>query len=436
MEQTLKNRCVVLGVTGGIAAYKACTIARLLIGRGAAVQVIMTEAAARLVGPATFEALTGRPVCRGVFDNPGEISHINLAKRADVLAIAPATANTLAKISCGLADNLLTATALAATCPVVLAPAMNANMYRNAATQQNLQILRSRGLHLVGPASGALACGDSGEGRMSEPEEIVDFIDALLNRRNLARLGFDENTMLPAPESPLEIAQTHLLPKADGVGRRVLITAGPTVEAIDPVRYLSNRSSGKMGFALAEAARRHGAEVTLIAGPVDLPTPQGVRRIDVRSAQEMLQAVEERVRESDLFIGCAAVADYRVARESDTKLTKEELGDEISVRLVKNPDIVATVGSLSQGRPYTVGFAAETGNGEERARRKLEQKRLDLIVLNDVSDPKIGFGSDDNAVTVYDHQGRVAAFGVTPKRVLADLLMGLFFEGAAKRQGK
>ncbi len=431
MTAQLQNRNIVLAVTGGIAAYKACTLCRLLVKEGAKVRVIMTPAATKFVGPDTFAALSGNSVGVEIFGNSNQISHIAYASGADLIAVAPATANTIAKISAGLADNLVTASVLAATCPVLIAPAMNCNMYRNKATRQNLNTLMGRGLYVMTPGEGELACGTSGEGRMPEPEEILAFIIRLLTPGfNAKRLGLDENSMLPPPEKPLELAQTKLLPKAGGVGLRVLITAGPTSEAIDPVRVITNRSSGKMGYALAQAARERGAEVLLVSGPTNLNTPAGVKRIDVTTAQQMLQAVENEATSCDIVIGCAAVSDYRPETEAKTKITKQDSGDTLTVKFVKNPDIIATVGKLEQRRPYTVGFAAETDHETEHAKAKLARKNLDLIVLNNVADKALGFGSEDNEVWVYDRDGEVAHLPRQHKALIAGSLINLIFTSA------
>lgn len=433
MSTQLQNRNIILGVSGGIAAYKACALCRLLVTHGAKVKVVMTKAATQLVTPATFAALSGEKVHADLFDSPEEISHITLGAHADLLVIAPSTANTIAKLAAGLADDMLSATALAAACPIVVVPAMNTRMYHNAATQDNIATLIRRGIYVLKPAQGDLACGEEGEGRMPEPEDIFEFICALLGH---PRLGYDGRTLLPPPTAPLEIGQTKLLPRAFGAGSKILITAGPTVEALDPVRFLSNRSSGKMGYALAAAARERGAEVVLISGPVAELTPPGVTRVDVKTAQEMLQAVESYLPGTQIVIGCAAVSDYRAAQISSEKISKGS-EDELTLHLIKNPDIIAAVGRRESERPYTVGFAAETQFGPEHARLKLEQKHLDLIVLNDVSAEDSGIESDFNEVTVFDAQGEVAHLSKQSKRVIADQLIELIFRAAAlyRKQG-
>ncbi len=430
MNTELQGRKIVLGVTGGIAAYKACTICRLLIKMGADVQVVMTPSATKLVGAATFEALSGKPVGIDIFSETRKISHISVVKNADLYVIAPATANTIAKFASGIADNLLTGAFLAATCPILVAPAMNVNMYRNIATQDNIKTLLSRGIYVLTPDVGELACGVNAEGRLPEPEEICEYICSLLNDR----IAFQENKILPKPKKPLELGQTKLLPKANACGINVLITAGPTVEDLDPVRFISNRSSGKMGYALAKAWKDSGANVTLISGPVNLPVPSGIRRVDVRSTGQMLTAVDSLVSNHDIFIGCAAVADYRAASISKDKIKKQDNVDELTLKLVKNPDIIATVGNRSKDRPFTVGFAAETSHTEENARRKLNSKNLDLIILNDVSKPQIGFDSNENEVTIFDKEGKVAHFEHQPKALLAEALVDLIVNAYKAKQ--
>lgn len=434
MEAQLNNRKIVLGVTGGIAAYKACSLCRLLVKAGADVFVCMTEAATKMVGKDTFAALSGHPVSVGIFEESKEISHIALTSNADLVLIAPATANTIAKIAHGFADNMLTATTLAATCPVAIAPAMNSNMYANIATQDNLKTLVERGIYIIAPESGELACGTVGQGRMKEPEDIFEDVVAILsqridNNKNYHQLNISQDK-LPAPKKPLELTQTKLLPKSIGVGLKVLITAGPTEELIDPVRYISNNSSGKMGYALAQAAARLGADVTLISGPTNLDCPKGVKRICVRSALQMLTAVDEFVTSSNIMIGCAAVADYRVENISPIKIKKTDGSDTLTLKLVKNPDIIASVGLRESHRPFTVGFAAETNNCEQNAKDKLKRKGLDLVVLNDVSKTEIGFNSNNNEVTIFDKNGIVSHYDKQSKDVIAQLLMELIINRA------
>ena len=367
-----QNRTIVLGVGGGIAAYKACELARLVVkGRGT-VRVAMTRAATSFVQPLTFQALSGAPVLVDLFDPASEATygHLSLARQADLLVVAPATADLIARLSAGMADDAVTTTALAVTCPVLLAPAMNTRMWRNPVVQENLAALRARGFHVVGPGAGELADGDVGEGRLAEPEEIA-------------------------------VAASRLLGNLDLAGRRVLVTAGPTREPIDPVRFISNPSSGKMGYAIASVAARRGAEVTLVSGPTVLPDPGGVKVVRVETAEQMARAVEPAAQAMDLFVGAAAVSDYRPQAPSPSKIKKGP-GDETLV-LSRTPDILAGLGARFAGAkdaPVLVGFAAETEEVIARAREKLKSKRCDLVVANKVGGPGAGFGSDTNRVAL------------------------------------
>ena len=427
----LKNKKIILGITGSIAAYKACVLCRLLIKNGADVQVVMTPSACKLVGRDTLAALSGHPVPCDIFEDAGKIGHIAISKDADIAVVAPATAQTIAKLAHGFADNMLTAGLLAATCPIAIAPAMNVNMFRNQATQENLRILSRRGYYVMRPASGSLACGDTGEGRMPEPEDIMGFILSILNGSHAQRIGFEGREALPSPKSPAELGQTRLLPRASGAGLKVIVTAGPTAEAIDPVRFITNRSSGRMGYAIAKAARERGASVVLISGPTALEAPEGVTRINVRSALDMLQAVEDNLAGCSVFIGCAAVSDYRCENIADQKISGREKGQTMTLKLVKNPDIAATVGKLEHGRPFTVGFAAETINGEEHAKAKLEEKNLDMIAMNYVNSTTQGFGSGSNELFVYDRDGLAAHLPLQSKQALAGELCDMIFTKAA-----
>lgn len=425
----LQNRKIVLGVSGSIAAYKSCELLRLLVKNGADVYVALTEAASKLVAPATFEALSHHQVSTEIFDDTNHIKHIELSANADLIVIAPATAQTIAKLAHGFADNMLTATVLAAPCRTIIAPAMNQRMYQNQATQDNLEILRKRGFIILTPEDGDLACGEKGSGRMQDVDKIFNFICAILNsREGIPFAGYSQ--YLPSPANPLALGQTKLLPKVLGANLKVLITAGPTEEPIDPIRVITNRSSGKMGYALAEAARDMGATVTLISGPVNLNCPNGVRRINIRTCADMLNAIKDQVANADIVIGCAAVSDYRLAYVYDHKLTKNDTGDSITLTLIKNEDIISYVGHLEEKRPFTVGFAAETDHLEEHATEKLKRKNLDLIVLNDVSRQDIGFNSDLNEVSVFDKDGLVSKFTKAPKSVIARQLMELIFQNA------
>jgi len=367
-----QNRTVVLCVGGGIAAYKACEVARLVVkGRGT-VRVAMTRAATRFVQPLTFQALSGAPVLVDLLDPAAELAygHLALARVADLVVVAPATADLLARIRAGMADDAVTTTILAATCPVLLAPAMNTRMWRNAATQENVAALRARGFHVVGPGAGELADGDVGEGRLAEPDEIA-------------------------------LAASRLLGNLDLAGRKVLVTAGPTREPIDPVRFISNPSSGKMGYAVARVAAHRGADVTLVSGPTQLPDPPGVAVVRVETAEQMAHAVELASPDMDLFVGAAAVSDWRPAAASPRKIKKGE-GQETLV-LSRTPDILAGLGERHAGKkdaPVLVGFAAETEEVIAHAREKLRGKRCDLVVANRVGGPGAGFGGDTNRVAL------------------------------------
>ena len=391
---TLQHRRIVLGVSGGIAAYKAPDLVRRLRERGAEVQVVMTAGAQRFVTPTTFQAVAGREVRAELWDPAAEaaMGHIELARWADLIFLAPATADLIARLASGRADDLLATLVLATDAKVALAPAMNRLMWAHPATQANIAILRHRGVEVLGPGRGEQACGETGDGRMLEPLEIVSGVERLL----------------PAAESTVL------------AGKHVLITAGPTRERLDPVRYISNRSSGKMGFALADAARAAGAEVTLVAGPVNLPTPTGVKRIDVESAAQMHAAVEAAVGLADVFIATAAVADYRPAVVAERKIKKS--GERVEIVLERTPDILASVAARAQ-RPFVVGFAAETHDVETYARGKLESKNLDLIAANEVGDDK-AFDRDDNSLIVLWREGRVP-IGPASKQVVAKELIEL-----------
>ncbi len=382
----LFNRNVLLGVCGGIAAYKSAQLVRDLQALGANVRVVMTRGAEAFITPLTLQALSGHPVHRELLDEEAErgMGHIELARWADLLLIAPATADLMARLASGRADDLLCTVALATAAPKMLAPAMNQQMWRDPATVANSATLAERGVVLVGPDAGDQACGDVGPGRMSEPATIAARAAQLFRSGALA-------------------------------GLRVVITAGPTREALDPVRYLSNHSSGKMGFALAEAAVDAGAITQLISGPVSLETPAHVTRRNVESARDMLVASEELAAHCDIFIACAAVSDYRPVQAATLKIKKHE--ETLELALVRNPDIVAAI-AASSPRPFTVGFAAETGDPVDYARDKLRRKKLDLIVANDVSRSDIGFNSDSNAVTLVWPAGS-RALAVASKKTIA-----------------
>jgi phosphopantothenoylcysteine decarboxylase/phosphopantothenate--cysteine ligase len=390
---SLANKHILLGVTGGIAAYKSADLVRRLQDAGASVQVVMTPAAQEFITPLTLQALSGNPVHTALLDPEAEagMGHIQLARWADLVLIAPATADFMARMTQGMGNDLLTSICLATAAPIALAPAMNQGMWRNAATQHNLEQLIARKIHIFGPADGGQACGDIGPGRMLEPLQLVDAAASLFSTGSLA-------------------------------GKKVVITAGPTREAIDPVRYLSNHSSGKMGYALAEAAAEAGARTILISGPTQLKTPARVERIDVTSAADMYAASMAAAEGCDLFIAAAAVADYRPAQVAEQKLKKGS-EDSITLTLVKNPDIVASIAALPN-KPFTVGFAAESEKLLDYARAKLERKKLDLVIANNISDSQIGFNSDDNAVTLID-QSTTQELSQRSKQQLARELIAL-----------
>ena len=383
----LQGRKIALGVTGGIAAYKACDLVSRLKKRGAQVRVVLTENAAKFVPPLTFATLSGNPALTDTFAPRHELEHISLAKWADAYVIAPATANCLGKLANGIADDLLTTTYLAVTVPVLVAPAMNANMWRHPATQANLKTLLERGVRTVGPASGHLACGDDDVGRMSEPAEIVEALEQLMS------------------------------PRQDFAGTHVLVTAGPTVERIDPVRFITNRSTGKMGYALAEAARDRGAEVVLVSGPVSLAAPSGVERVSVESSAQLCEAVLSRGEWADVVIQAAAPADFRPASYSETKIKKT--GEGMSLLLENTTDIAAELGRRKHEGQILVAFAAETNDVLANARAKLNKKNADLIAANDVTRADAGFGVDTNAVTLITREA-VTPLPLMSKRGAAD----------------
>ena len=379
MSSEMKKPCVVLGVTGGIAVYKACELLRLLQKRGIDVFVVMTQNACCFVAPLTFETLSGHPVAVDTFDRPQtwEVEHIALAKRADLFLIAPATANIMGKMACGIADDMLSTTVMATRAPVLVAPAMNTGMWENAAVQQNVKTLRARGVEIVAPVSGHLACGDSGAGKLEDVAVIA------------------------------ERACELLFAKKDMEGLRVMVTAGPSREALDPVRYISNRSSGKMGYAIAQAAQKRGAEVTLLSGPVAIEAPQGVKLVPFTTTQELLDRASELAQEQDLLIQAAAPADYR-AKEVAPQKIKKQGGEPMTFTLVENPDVAATLGKAKRSGQVFVGFAAETNDVLAHARDKLARKNLDMIVANDVTRPGAGFDVDTNIVTLITKDGQEA----------------------------
>ena len=386
----LSGKCVVLGVTGGIAAYKACEIVSRLKKLHANVRVVMTEHACRFVAPLSFETMSGNQVYVSQFDKNWEIEHISLAKSADIMVVAPATANFIGKYACGIADDLMSTTVMAMTAPVLVAPAMNCAMWRSPATQQNLETLRQRGVKFVGPESGFLACGDTDVGRMSEPVKIVDEIMRLLT----------------APK--------------DLTGKHVLVTAGPTREMIDPVRFLSNRSTGKMGYAIAEAARDRGAKVTLVTGPVSLPPVPGVEMVNITSTLDLYDEVTSRAKTADAVIQAAAPADFRPESVSSVKIKKN--GEDMALRLVPNPDIAAALGQAKHDGQVLVAFAAETNDVLENAQKKLLKKNADMIVANDVTMPGAGFAGNTNCVTLITKEN-MESLPMMSKREVADAIL-------------
>jgi len=385
----LRDKTIVLGVTGSIAAYKAAEIASQLTQAEAKVNVIMTKEALQFISPVTFRAITGRPVVTEMFDLASEFSieHVSLAQAADIVVIAPTTANIIAKLATGIADDILCCTVLATRAPVLLAPAMETNMYTNLVTQDNLSKLKARGFVIIGPATGWLASGKEGLGRLADVNVIIGSIRQILGRGG------------------------------DLAGKHIVVTAGGTQEPIDPVRYISNRSSGKMGYALAEVARDRGAKVTLITAPTSLAEPAGVDVIKVNTAQEMYQAVENVAPKADVLIMAAAVADYRPIKAAEDKIKKGKAG--LILELECTPDILGTV----KGKFIKVGFAAESSNLVENAREKLKQKGLDLIVANDITATDSGFGTDTNQVTIIDQKGKIESLPLLPKRDVADRVL-------------
>ena len=386
----LTGKEIVLGVTGGIAAYKSAELVSRLRHLGARVSVIMTKNATEFVAPLTFQTLSSAQVAVDTFQAPEywNVEHVALAKRAEVFVIAPATANILAKMAHGIADDMLSTTVLATKAPVLVAPAMNTGMWTAEATRENVRILRERGVHFVGPGNGLLACGDSGDGRMSEPEEIAEAIGKIL-----------------APRESLR-------------GWKILVTAGATRERLDPVRFLTNDSSGKMGFALAEAARDRGAEVTLVKAATTAEVPGGVRIVEVESTADLLAAMERECPAQDAVIQAAAVADYRPAEQADRKI-KKQAGEEMVIRLVENPDVARTIGEKKRPGQILVGFAAETDHVTEHAMAKLAKKHLDMIVANDVTLPGAGFGTDTNIASLITAEG-ITERPLQSKRALAE----------------
>jgi len=398
----LSNKTIVLGITGSIAAYKAAEIASQLTQTGAKVNVILTEEAVQFISPVTFRAITGRPVVTAMFDLASEFSieHVSLAKAADIVVIAPATANIIAKLAAGIADDMLCCTVLATKAPVVIAPAMETNMYNNPVTQDNLHKLKVRNFVIIGPTTGWLASGKKGLGRLADINDIIGGIRQVLERSG-------------------DLATQH-----------IVVTAGGTQEPIDPVRYISNRSSGKMGYALAEAARDRGAKVTLVTAPASLPEPVGVDVVKVSTAKEMLRAVEKVTRRANALVMAAAVADYRPIKAAKDKIKKGEA--ELTLKLECTPDILGSV----KGNFIKVGFAAESSNLVGNAKRKLKQKGLDFIVANDVTASDSGFGADTNRVTIIDGKGKIDSLPLLTKREVAERILDKVIEFLPKPKSR
>lgn len=392
-KSSLKGKTIVLGVTGGIAVYKACDLVSRLRKAEAQVHVIMTKNACEFVQPLTFQTMSGNPVALGTFENPQfwEVEHIALAKKADLFVIAPATANVIAKLAHGLADDMLTTTILATAAPLLIAPAMNTQMYQAQVTQQNLKTLVDRGAHTIGPEGGQLACGDIGAGRMSEPGDI------------------------------LAACEEILAPKGDFAGLRAVVTAGPTREALDPVRFLTNKSSGKMGYAIAEALAARGAEVVLISGPVSLPAPQGVEIVPVESTEDLYQAVMNKAPHCDMLIQAAAPADFTPARQAGSKIKKQGDAD-LTLQLRQTRDVAKAAGEHKNPHQVFAGFAAETGGNMRQVEEKRKRKNLDLICYNDVSRPGAGFDIDTNIITLVT-EDQTRELPLMSKRQAADILL-------------
>ena len=390
----LKGKTVVIGVSGGIAVYKACDVVSRLKKLNANVHVIMTKSATEFVTPLTFQSLSQNYVVSDMFEEPKtwDVEHISLAKKADVFLIAPATANVIGKVANGIADDMLTTTVMATTGKVLIAPAMNTNMYRNPILQGNISILKELGYHFVDPDSGRLACGDIGEGKLASPEKIVDAVVDLFNED-----------------------------KKDLLGKKIMITAGPTVESIDPVRYLTNRSTGKMGYAIAKMAANRGADVTLVSGPTNIEPPSNIKKlIKVQSAKDMYDAIIDNFDENQVIIKSAAVADYKPKNYSDKKIKKSN--DDLIIELDRNKDIAYELGKIKKNK-ILVGFAAETNDLIENAKGKISKKNLDFIVANDLTESGAGFGTDTNIVKIIDKDGNIAKYPQMKKDEVADVIL-------------
>jgi phosphopantothenoylcysteine decarboxylase/phosphopantothenate--cysteine ligase len=416
----LEQKNVLLGISGGIAAYKTPDLVRKFIAQGANVRVVMTDSAKEFVSPLALQAVSGNKISNSLLDEDAEaaMGHIELARWADIFVIAPATANIMAKLTHGLADDLLTTLALATAAPIAIAPAMNQQMWAAPATTENLHKLQHRGVLQIGPASGEQACGDIGYGRMSEPEDIVTFVaNYLAGQTNNEEIS---NEQINHPPSLF-------------AGKKIMITAGPTREALDPVRYISNHSSGKMGYAIAEAAKKMGAEVTLVSGPVNISPPANIKLVSVISAQEMHDAVMAHIQTQDIFIGCAAVADFKLTDIPTHKVKKKD--GLLTLTFEQNPDILKTVAGLANP-PFTLGFAAETHDVEAYAKSKLERKKLNMIAANDVSSSSLGFNSDRNALTVITKNHKINLPAASKYALAIELLKLLNDEYSANQNNK
>jgi len=388
-----KNKNILLGVSGGIAAYKAVELLRLLKKAGANVNVLMTDSAQKFVGKTTFEVLSENLVLSNLFsDTESSVKHIDLATRADAVVIAPATANCIAKLAHGIADDAFSTTLLAVTCPVMVCPSMNTDMYQNRRVQSNLDILEMDGLHILDPDAGVLACKTVGAGRLPEPWFIFDRIEAMLTRKDLT-------------------------------GKKILVSAGPTVEAIDPVRFISNHSSGKMGYAIARVAEKRGGEVTLVSGPVSLESPVGVKRIDVETCDEMASQMIDSLDQADIIIKVAAVADYKPIDPKNIKIKKKDKNKELSISMTENPDILKLIGKKKTKKQFLVGFAAETNDLKKNAMLKMEKKNLDMIAANLVGSSDSGFKSDTNKISLFSKDGSCFDIPLLGKNNVADILV-------------
>jgi phosphopantothenoylcysteine decarboxylase/phosphopantothenate--cysteine ligase len=406
----LEQKNVLLGISGGIAAYKTPDLVRKLSAAGANVRVVMTDSAKEFVSPLALQAVSGNKISNSLLDEDAEaaMGHIELARWADIFVVAPATANIIAKLAHGLADDLLTTLALATSSPIVIAPAMNQQMWAAPATTENCTKLQQRGVLQIGPASGEQACGDVGYGRMVEPNDIVTYLIDFFAQTAVLKVGaLQASTLLANIKHDLF------------AGKNIMITAGPTQESLDPVRYITNHSSGKMGYAIAQAARKMGAKVTLVSGPVNLPTPAQIECKQVISAKQMLNAVMSDIEQQDIFIACAAVADYRLADIPTHKVKKKE--GVLTLSFEQNPDILKTVAAL-KNPPFTLGFAAETNNVEAYAQGKLERKKLNMIAANDVSSAELGFNSDRNALTVITKSNKTILPAASKDAIAVELL--------------